>query len=164
MAQAHSAEVWSHLHSNPLELSSLLRLKRLTEGYYASLAMVFKLVKLPQDSRFGTKFWLYSISRCYSNRRTVPRATVTPCLQYLTTTVPPEFGCTITPIYSVCPPARAIVQRPIPQIWPTGPILGLLHRRRRHPRSWRGGRCGRWWPVDLRCRDDLRGVAEGGPA
>jgi hypothetical protein len=41
--QTHSAEKWSHLHSKPLELSSSLRSKRLTEGYYASLALVFKL-------------------------------------------------------------------------------------------------------------------------
>jgi hypothetical protein len=40
-------EEWFHLRSNPLELSSSLRSKRLTEGYYASLALVFKSVKLP---------------------------------------------------------------------------------------------------------------------
>jgi hypothetical protein len=55
-AQDHSTEEWSHLHSNLLELSSSLRSKRLTEGYYVSLALVFKLVEPPQDSRFGTKF------------------------------------------------------------------------------------------------------------
>jgi hypothetical protein len=43
-AQAHSTEEWSHLCSNPLELSSSLRSKRLTEGSYASLALVFKSV------------------------------------------------------------------------------------------------------------------------
>jgi hypothetical protein len=47
MAQAHTVEEWSHLRSNPLELSSSLRSKRLTEGYYASLALVFKSVSLP---------------------------------------------------------------------------------------------------------------------
>ena len=44
MAQAHSSEEWSDPRSNLLELSSSLHSKRLTEGYYASLALVFKLI------------------------------------------------------------------------------------------------------------------------
>jgi hypothetical protein len=44
------------MRSNLLELSSSLRSKRLTESYYASLALVFKSAELTQDSRFGTKF------------------------------------------------------------------------------------------------------------
>jgi hypothetical protein len=51
-AQAHS----------PLELSSSLRSKRLTEDYYASLALVFKSVDLTQDSRYGTKLL---VALCY---------------------------------------------------------------------------------------------------
>jgi hypothetical protein len=42
MVQTYCVKKWSHLRSNPLELSSSLRSKRLTEGYYASLALVFK--------------------------------------------------------------------------------------------------------------------------
>jgi hypothetical protein len=53
--QAHSIEKWSHLRSNPLELSSSLRSKRLTEGYYASLALIFKSGELTQDSAYATK-------------------------------------------------------------------------------------------------------------
>jgi hypothetical protein len=49
MAQGHSAEDWSHLRSNPLELSFSLRSKRLTEAYYASLILVFKLVGMTHD-------------------------------------------------------------------------------------------------------------------
>jgi hypothetical protein len=37
---------WSHLRSNPLELSSSLRSKRLIECYYVSLALIFKSMKL----------------------------------------------------------------------------------------------------------------------
>jgi hypothetical protein len=55
MAQAYSIDEWSHLRSNPLEFSSSLHSKRLTEGYYASLALVFKLVELTQDSQYGTE-------------------------------------------------------------------------------------------------------------
>jgi hypothetical protein len=32
------------------------------------------------------------------------------------------------------------------------------------PWSWQGGRHGRWWLVDLSCRDDLRGFAVDSPA
>jgi hypothetical protein len=34
----------------------------------------------------------------------------------------------------------------------------------RRPRSWQRDRRGRWWPVDLSCRDDLRGMAADGLA
>ena len=55
MAQAHSSEEWSHLRSNPLELSSSLRSKWLTEGYYASLALVFKSIRRFLSFQYGTK-------------------------------------------------------------------------------------------------------------
>jgi hypothetical protein len=42
----------AHLRSNPLDLLSLLRSKWLSEGYYASLALVFKLAGRTQDSKF----------------------------------------------------------------------------------------------------------------
>ena len=59
MAQAHSSEEWSDPRSNPL--SSSLRSKRLTEGYYASLALVFKLIRRIQSFQYGTKLWLHSV-------------------------------------------------------------------------------------------------------
>jgi hypothetical protein len=62
MAQAYSTEEWSYLRSNPLELSSSLRSKRLTEGYYASLALVFKLVRRSLDSRYGSKLL---VAQCF---------------------------------------------------------------------------------------------------
>jgi hypothetical protein len=52
MVQAHSTEEWSHLRSNPLELSSSLRSKRLTEDYYASLALVFKMVGVTEPTNY----------------------------------------------------------------------------------------------------------------
>ena len=55
MAPAHSPEEWSDPRSNPLELSSSLRSKRLTEGYYASLALVFKLIWRILSFQYGTK-------------------------------------------------------------------------------------------------------------
>ena len=55
MAQTHSFEEWSDPHSNPLELSSSLRSKQLTEGYYASLALVFKSIRRIQSFQYGTK-------------------------------------------------------------------------------------------------------------
>jgi hypothetical protein len=63
MAQAYSTEEWFHLRSNPLELSSSLRSKRLTEGYYASLALIFKLVRRSSDLRYGTKLL---IAQCFA--------------------------------------------------------------------------------------------------
>ena len=55
MAQAHSSEEWSHPRSNPLKLSSSLRSKRLTEDYYASLALVFKSIRRLLSFQYGTK-------------------------------------------------------------------------------------------------------------
>jgi hypothetical protein len=63
MTQAHSAEEWSHLRSNPLELSSSLRSKWLTENYYASLALVFKLVRPSLDSWYSTKLLVCTVVR-----------------------------------------------------------------------------------------------------
>jgi len=57
-----------HLRSNPLVLSSLLYAKRLIEGYYTSLAWLFKLVRRTQNSRYGTKLRRYHVSRSYSTQ------------------------------------------------------------------------------------------------
>jgi hypothetical protein len=105
--QAHSAEEWSHLRRNPLELSSSLRSKRLTEGYYASLALVFKSVKLPQDSQYSTKHRLHSVSSCpsYSSPNLVWPNSV---LQY------PESGCTVPPAATAGPLPKLQCHRPIP--------------------------------------------------
>jgi hypothetical protein len=51
------------MRSNPLELSFSLHSKRLTESYYASLALVFKSVWRSFDSRHSTKYWVHNVLR-----------------------------------------------------------------------------------------------------
>jgi hypothetical protein len=51
------------MRSNPLKLSSSLRSKRLTEGYYVSLTLIFKLVGRTQDSQYGTKLL---VTQCFT--------------------------------------------------------------------------------------------------
>jgi hypothetical protein len=134
MAQVHSGEEWSHLRSNPLELSSSLRSKRLTEDYYASLALVFKSVKLPQDSQYGNKHLSHSVyamlqgmsnskpNLARPNSAIQCRVATVSELQHRTLDV--QCPHLQPPVH--CPKLQ--YHRAIPRIEPTWPILGLLHR------------------------------------
>jgi hypothetical protein len=108
---------WSHLRGNSLELSYSLRSKRLTECYYASLTLVFKLVGLTQVSRYDTK---------------PPVAQYFTMLQYPPTTVP---GIRMYSNFQLQYPAHCLLQytRPILRFLPTGPTFWLLqYQHKRH--------------------------------
>ena len=77
MAQAHTSEEWSDPRSNPLELSSSLRSKRLTEGYYASLALVFKLIRRFLRFQYVVNLGEQCFLWCLRIFTAIPEATVT---------------------------------------------------------------------------------------